>query len=200
MAVADTNVLFYTRSDLTQTSDLVAGATGSAILYEGFANDIFDQITNFRLPHSPDDNLKFDRSLTSQTDISTQIQRDELTGMDFAVGDAGSAPERSQSRTAALLPSEKWAFNFKDYTIDHQGLNTLNIKIGYDLKPGITKNEYPDFVPIYKSIDNFLINYPNETDTWENINKNLSQKVLDENPALTDVTIQLEVLPTNRLP
>jgi hypothetical protein len=98
--------------------------------------------------------------------------------MDFVVGDAVAGPERSQSRTSALLPSEKWAFNFKDYTIDHQGLNTLNIKIGYDLKPGITKNEYPDFVPIYKSIDNFLLNYPNETDAWENINKNLSQKVL----------------------
>lgn len=200
IAIGDTNVLFDTSYGLTQTSDLVAGATGSAILYEGFANDLFDQITDFRLPHSPDDNLKVDRSLTSQTDISTQLHRDELTGMDFAIGDTGIVPERSQSRTAALLPSEKWAFNFPDYTIDHQGLNTLNIKIGYGLKPGITKNEYPDFVPIYKSIDNFLVNYPNETDTWENINKNLSQKVLDENPALTDVTIQLEVLPTNRLP
>ncbi|MCC3502087.1 MULTISPECIES: NHL repeat-containing protein [unclassified Microcoleus] len=200
IAIGDTNVLFDTSYGLTQTSDLVAGATGSAILYEGFANDLFDQITDFRLPHSPDDNLKVDRSLTSQTDISTPLQRDELTGMDFAIGDTGIVPERSQSRTAALLPSEKWAFNFPDYTIDHQGLNTLNIKIGYGLKPGITKNEYPDFVPIYKSIDSFLVNYPNETDTWENINKNLSQKVLDENPALTDVTIQIEVLPTNRLP
>ncbi|MCC3492169.1 MAG: hypothetical protein JGK35_16740 [Microcoleus sp. PH2017_16_JOR_D_A] len=157
IAIGDTNVLFDTSYGLTQTSDLVAGATGSAILYEGFANDLFDQITDFRLPHSPDDNLKVDRSLTSQTDISTQLHRDELTGMDFAIGDTGIVPERSQSRTAALLPSEKWAFNFPDYTIDHQGLNTLNIKIGYGLKPGITKNEYPDFVPIYKSIDNFLV-------------------------------------------
>ncbi|MGB7712496.1 MAG: hypothetical protein WBL95_23685 [Microcoleus sp.] len=52
----------------------------------------------------------------------------------------------------------------------------------------------------YQSIDNFLVNYPNETDFWEILNKNLTQKVLDENPALTDVGIQLEVLPTNRLP
>lgn len=193
IAVGDTNVLFNTSYDLTQKPDLAAAATGSAI-------DLFQPITDFGFPLSGDDNLKFDSSLKSQTDVSTSVHRDELTGMDFAVGDTGGRQERSQSRTSALLPSEEWAFNFKDYTIDHQGLNTLNIKVGYELKPGITKNEYPDFVPIYKSIDNFLVNYPNETDIWEILNKNISKKVLDENPALTDVTIQLEVLPTDRLP
>ena len=120
--------------------------------------------------------------------------------MDFAVGDSGGGSELTQSRTSSLLPSEKWAFTFKDYTIDHQGLNTLNIKVDYGLKPGITKNEYPDFVPIYKSIDNFLLNYPNETDFWEIVNKNLTEKVLDENPVLTDISIQLEVVPADRLP
>jgi sugar lactone lactonase YvrE len=189
----DTNVLFDTSYNLTQKPDGAAAATRSAI-------DLFDPFTNFGLPPSADDNIKFDSSLKSQTDVSTQVQRDELTGMDFAVGDSGGGPELTQSRTSSLLPSEKWAFNFKDYTIDHQGLNTLNIKVDYGLKPGITKNEYPDFVPIYKSIDNFLVNYPNETDFWEIVNKNLTAKVLDENPVLTDISIQLEVLPTDRLP
>ncbi|MEG3975109.1 hypothetical protein QT970_10865 [Microcoleus sp. herbarium8] len=193
IANGNTNVLFDTSYDLTQTPDLAA-ATNSAI-------DLLDPITRFSIPPSENNNLKFDRSsITSQSDISTQIQRDELTGMDYPVGGIDSEPERTQSQTSPLLPAEKWTFNFKDYTINHQGLNTLNIKVNYDLKPGITQNEYPDFVPIYQTIDNFLINYPNETDAWENINKDLSQKVLDQNPALTDVTIQLEVLPTNRLP
>ncbi|WP_445250557.1 NHL repeat-containing protein [Microcoleus sp. OTE_8_concoct_300] len=118
----------------------------------------------------------------------------------FCKRSTGGGPELAQSQTSSLSPSEKWAFNFKDYTIDHQGLNTLNIKVDYGLKPGITKNEYPDFVPIYQSIDNFLVNYPNETDFWEIVNKNLTEKVLNENPVLTDISIQLEVLPTDRLP
>ncbi len=193
IAVGETNVLFDTSYNLTKKPDWAAAATGSAI-------DLLDALTDFGLPSSGGDNLKFDSSLKSQTDFSTKVQRDELTGMDFSVPDTGGGPELTQSRTSSLLPSEKWAFNFKDYTIDHQGLNTLNIKVDYGLKPGITKNKYPDFVPIYKSIDNFLFNYPNETDFWENVNKNLTEKVLDENPVLTNISIQLEVLPTDRLP
>jgi sugar lactone lactonase YvrE len=193
IAVGDTNVLFETSYNLTQKPDGAAAATRSAI-------DLLDPFTDFGLPSSGGDNLKFDSSLKFQTDVSTKVQRDELTGMDFAVPDTGGDPELAQSRTSSLLPSEKWAFNFKDYTIDHQGLNTLNIKVDYGLKPGITQNEYPDFVPIYQSIDNFLVNYPNETDFWEIVNKKLTEKVLDENPVLTDISIQLEILPTDRLP
>src|SRR4028118_1635767 len=193
IAVGDTNVLFDTTYNLTQKTDWAAAATRSAI-------DLFEPFTNFGLPASGGDNLKFNSSLKSQTDASTQVHRDKLTGRDFAVSDTGGGPELMPSRTSSLLPSEKWAFNFKDYTIDHQGLNTLNIKVDYGLKPGITQNEYPDFVPIYTSIDNFLVNYPNETDFWEIVNKNLTEKVLEENPVLTDISIQLEVLPTDRLP
>jgi len=193
IVVGDTNVLFDTSYNLTQKPDGAAAATRSAI-------DLLDSFTDFGLPSSGGDNLKYNSSLKSQTDVSTQVQRDELTGMDFAVPDTGGGPELAPSRTSSLLPSEKGAFNFKDYTIDHQGLNTLNIKVDYGLKPGITQNEYPDFVPIYKSIDNFLVNYPNETDFWESVNKNLTEKVLDENPVLTDISIQLEVVATDRLP
>ncbi len=193
IAVGDTSGLFDTSYDLTQQPDWAAAATGSAI-------DLFDPFTNLSQSALGDDNLKFDSSLKSQTAASTQVQRDELTGMDFAGGDSVGKPELTQSRTSSLFPDENWAFNFKDYTIEHQGLNTLNLKVGYGLKPGITPNEYPDFVPIYQSIDNFLVNYPNETDFWEIVNKNLTEKVLNENPVLTDVTIQLEVLPTEILP
>ena len=193
IAVGDTSGLFDTSYDLTQQPDWAAAATGSAI-------DLFEPFTNLSQSALGDDNLKFDSSLKSQTAASTQVQRDELTGMDFAGGDSVGKPELTQSRTSSLFPDENWAFNFKDYTIEHQGLNTLNLKVGYGLKPGITPNEYPDFVPIYQSIDNFLVNYPNETDFWEIVNKNLTEKVLNENPVLTDVTIQLEVLPTEILP
>ncbi len=110
--------------------------------------------------------------------------------------------ERSSTvtRTADGKLGEGWDFKIPDYAIEHQGLNNLNIDVKYQYKPGITQGEYPDFVPIYKAIDNFLSAYPNETDFWEIVNKNLTQKVLAENPALNSVEINLEVLPTNRLP
>ena len=79
-------------------------------------------------------------------------------------------------------------------------MNNLNIDVKYQYKPGITQDEYPDFVPIYTSIDNSLTNYPNETDFWEILNKSLTQQVLAQNPALDSLQINLEVLPTNRLP
>ncbi|MEG4214344.1 NHL repeat-containing protein [Microcoleus sp. Pol14C6] len=193
IAVGDTYGLFDTSYDLTQKPDWAAAATGSAI-------DLFGPSTDSGFQSSGGDNLKVDSSVKSQTAVSTQLQTDELTGMDFAVGDSGGGPELTLSQTSSLFPDENWAFNFKDYTIEHQGLNTINLKVGYGLKPGITQNEYPDFVPIYQSIDNFLVNYPNETDFWEIVNKNLTEKLLNENPVLTDVTIQLEVLPTEILP
>jgi sugar lactone lactonase YvrE len=193
MKVGETIAAMDASDNLTPKSDFVTSATVSSIA-------LFDGFSDFGLLELGGDDPKFDRSLKSQPTLSGKVQRDELTGMDFGVGDVGNEQVRSQSRTSSLFPAENWTFDFKDYTIDHQGLNTLNIKVGYELKPGITKAEYPDFVPIYKSIDNFLVNYPNETDFWEILNKNLTQKVLDENPVLTDVAIQLEVLPTNRLP
>lgn len=104
------------------------------------------------------------------------------------------------TRTQDGKLGEAWDFKIPTYSIDHQGLNNLNIDVKYQYKPGITQDEYPDFVPIYKSIDNFLTNYPNETDFWEIVNKSLTQKLLAENPALDSLQINLDVLPTNRLP
>lgn len=35
-------------------------------------------------------------------------------------------------------------------------------------------------MPIQKYVDNFLVNYPNETDFWEILNKNLVKSLLTE--------------------
>jgi hypothetical protein len=55
-------------------------------------------------------------------------------------------------------------------------------------------------VPIYTTLDNFLANYPNETDFWEVLNRNLTPKLLPENPALDSLQIGIEVGQANRLP
>jgi len=110
--------------------------------------------------------------------------------------------ERSSTvtRTQDGKLGEAWNFKIPNYSIAHQGLNNLNIDLKYQYKPGITPDEYPDYVAISTSIDNFLTNYPNETDFWEMVNKSLTQQVLAQNPALDSLEIGLEVLPTNRLP
>ncbi|HEY9297834.1 MAG TPA: hypothetical protein VIQ31_16030, partial [Phormidium sp.] len=95
---------------------------------------------------------------------------------------------------------EEWSFKFQNYPIEHQGLNNLNIDVNYLYKQGIKNNEYPDFVPIYQGIDEYLKNYPNETDFWEILNKNVTQKVLAENPAIDALTINWNVLPSPSLP
>ena len=52
-----------------------------------------------------------------------------------------------------------------------------------DYKEGIGQEnpfEYPDFIPIAEFINNFLVNYPNETDFWEILNKNLIRTLLTQ--------------------
>ncbi|MFB8793564.1 MAG: hypothetical protein U7126_04855 [Microcoleus sp.] len=125
------------RDDLTQKSDFGAAATVGSIA-------LSDSFSDFGLLVLGGDSPQFENSLKSQPDISGKVQRDELTGMDFAVGDGVGEQLRSASRTASLIPSENGSFDFQDYTIEHQGLNTLNIKVDYELKPGIAQAEYPD--------------------------------------------------------
>ena len=76
---------------------------------------------------------------------------------------------------------EGWSFKFDNYAVKHQGKAVLDLEISYRYKNGIGKSKlinYPDFVPTYKFIDNFFVNYPNETDYWEILNKKLIESLL----------------------
>jgi hypothetical protein len=76
---------------------------------------------------------------------------------------------------------EGWSFKFDNYAIEHQGKAVLDVEVSYRYKNRIGKSKlmnYPDFVPIYKFIDNFFVNYPNETDYWEILNKKLVESLL----------------------
>ncbi|MCC3488993.1 MAG: hypothetical protein JGK35_00185 [Microcoleus sp. PH2017_16_JOR_D_A] len=103
-------------------------------------------------------------------------------------------------RSRAGQPKENGNFSLKNYAINHQGLNKLNLDVDYQYKPGIPPNEYPDSLSILKSIDNFLSKYPNETDFWEIVNKKLTQNILNENSSLAAIKIDLNVLPSQTLP
>ncbi len=110
---------------------------------------------------------------------------------------------------------EAWSFDFKDYAIQHQGENILDINVSYDYKQGIgvnDPNEYPEFTQVYNYIDNYLKDYPNETDYWEILNKNLTKALLTEPipttfginydlaKVLDELTVKIDVLPSQSIP
>ena len=77
-------------------------------------------------------------------------------------------------------PAENFGFQLLNYDIEHQGQAVLDILVDMEYKEGIGESEYPDFVPITDFVNNFLVNYPNETDFWEIVNKNLVETLLTE--------------------
>ncbi|MCJ8282508.1 MAG: hypothetical protein MJK14_22450 [Rivularia sp. ALOHA_DT_140] len=83
-------------------------------------------------------------------------------------------------KTQINPPEENFSFQLEDYAIEHQGQAVIDLSIDLDYKEGINNSEYPDFTPIRESILKFLVEYPNETDFWEILNKNLVTQLLTE--------------------
>lgn len=78
---------------------------------------------------------------------------------------------------------ESWSFGFENYPISHQGQAVIDLTLSYDYVDGIGENdpfEYPEFTQIYNYIDTFFTTYPNETDFWEILNKNLVTDLLSK--------------------
>ena len=110
-------------------------------------------------------------------------------------------PSFSQTNPQCEQQEEDFTFEVPTYAIQHQGGAILNIKVAYRLTPeAITQKAYPDFVPIRKEIDRFFVNYQNETDYWEIVNRNLVQFILDKYPQMSSLRIQLGVMPTPNAP
>ncbi|RUT05122.1 hypothetical protein DSM106972_039430 [Dulcicalothrix desertica PCC 7102] len=93
----------------------------------------------------------------------------------------GAAPAKALTVISEPSLNESWSFSFKDYSIEHQGGAVIDLNVGYKYKNGIGKTdpfEYPEFTQLYNYIDNYLVTYPNETDFWEILNKNLVTDLL----------------------
>ena len=88
-----------------------------------------------------------------------------------------------RSTAVANQLEESWSFSFEDYEIEHQGNSVIDLTVSYDYVDGIGTNdpfEYPEFIQVYNFIDDYLVNYPNENDFWEILNKNLVDTLLSE--------------------
>lgn len=96
---------------------------------------------------------------------------------------------------------EEFAFTLKDFKLEHQAeINSLLIRVSYTYKTGIQAAEYPNFIPLAKAVEQFLLNYPNESTYWEIVNKELTKMVLDKYSALSSITCEIEVAPSQRHP
>lgn len=95
---------------------------------------------------------------------------------------------------------EEFSFLIKDFKVDHQGQNTVNINVKYRYKTNISLKDYPDFRWLAKDIEGLLTNYPNETDYWEIVNKKITQALLDKYPAVVAITCEITVSPNESVP
>ena len=108
--------------------------------------------------------------------------------IDIQPGSSGIDNPRSSSiigtpELGEVALEEFFSFQILDYKIEHQGEAVIDLSVELDLIEGIGEDdpfEYPDFVPIRDFITDFLVDYPNETDFWEILNKNLVTDLLTE--------------------
>jgi hypothetical protein len=108
--------------------------------------------------------------------------------------------EARQARPQGNHLVEEFSFSIKDFKVDHQGQNNLNISVKYSYRANMAVSDYPDFRLIAKDIEMFLTNYPNETDYWEIVNKKITALILKKYSTLVSVTSQIEVSPTPTIP
>jgi hypothetical protein len=106
-----------------------------------------------------------------------------------------------QQRPDSGRLSEEFSFLIRDFKINHQGeINTLNISISYQYVTNIANADYPDFRGLAKDVETLLSNYPNKTDYWEIVNKQITALLLKKYPAITRVTCELKVEPSANVP
>jgi hypothetical protein len=110
-----------------------------------------------------------------------------------------TAPKISPSKQliakkTVSIPFEEFSFQIQNFKINHQGeVNNLNVKVRYSYETGISKSDYPDFLALVRDIEGFLNNYPNKTDYWEILNKNLTLKLMTKYPMLSRMTCEIQV-------
>ena len=127
------------------------------------------------------------------TAISTVAQAQSLT--------TGKVARNAPQKQAGGQLSEEFSFAIKDFRIDHQGENnTLNILISYRYVVNIANADYPDFRWLAKDVETLLGNYPNKTDYWEIVNKQVTALLMKKYPAIASLTCELKVDPSSGVP
>ena len=95
----------------------------------------------------------------------------------------------------SLVKKETFSFSIEDYYIEHQGTAILDVDVTLDFKKSKGQRQpedYYEFQQIIHYIDNYLVDYPNETDYWEILNTNLATSLItDKIPTAWDTKYKL---------
>lgn len=93
---------------------------------------------------------------------------------------------------------EVFGFEIKDYPMDHQKQSLVNLSIQFRFMPTVQEdpNLYPDLVLLTQEVEDFLVSYPNETDYWEILTRNLANFLLDQYPVMSSLRVKVMVYPT----
>ena len=163
---------------------------------------IFDQITRSLAHHPQDDYWEIVNRKLTEVILQENSALDSVT-IRLQVQPRAKIPftcTTTATRTTSGQLIELWSFSAMNLPVDQPGRKAVNVYVDYTYKTGILDSEYPDFVPIQQQVAEFLKEYPRQVTNWEVVNRNLAGEILNDYPAISSVTLRLEVLPTEQLP
>lgn len=92
---------------------------------------------------------------------------------------------------------EEFVFWIKDFKMNHQSeVNNVNITIRYQYVSGLNADDYPDFRPIARDVEELLAHYPNKHEYWEEVNKKIALMIFKKYATLARITSEILVSPS----
>ena len=102
------------------------------------------------------------------------------------------------TQTSRGIQRESFHFDFRSRVMEKIGPQFSQINVDYTYKPNPSKSDYPDFIPIYQQIDNFLSQNFSRYPTWEVMQQQLRQTLLQENPRISSLSLEWRYCMKNR--
>ena len=87
---------------------------------------------------------------------------------------------------------ESWYFNFPIMLTQKSQDSFVQIEVYYTYKNDFSIINYPDFIPIYQQIKNFLVTRSATKESWTNLEQQLEAKLLQQNPMFSSLSIELK--------
>ncbi len=84
---------------------------------------------------------------------------------------------------------ESWHFDFRSNAVQKTNNRFAKLNVEYTYKTNNLK--YPDFVPIYKQMEQFIVDRARKKEPWESIDRKLTNMILKKNPKISYLSIEL---------
>ncbi|BAZ47194.1 hypothetical protein NIES4102_42400 (plasmid) [Chondrocystis sp. NIES-4102] len=90
---------------------------------------------------------------------------------------------------------ESWHFNFPVNFIQKSQDSLMQIDVYYTYKNNFSSINYPDFIPIYQQIKNFIETRAiTKEESWTNIEQQLKTTLLQQSPMFSSLSIESKKL------